>query len=405
MRSAPPLSRNALRILVAMVAIGTAVRLAVAFNTYGVPFDEQSFEMVRRALADPSFSVYDLPPARWPYPPGFLGFVRLAGGVAHVTRLPFHALVHVPSILADGVIAVVVQHWLRFTGRAEPAALLAAALVVLGPSFAIVSGYHGQIDAVAILPAVVGVLAWERGGRRRGLVAGVFIGLGAAVKSTPAFCALALLPTARSWRERAVVLSTTAAVPLSTLVPWLASEPRRTLQALTYNKGVGGYGGLSAFIEPSLTRYWSTSHLPVPRVSSLLGTVSHYQNIIVGCAVLAVAALFLRRRTPALEAASGIWLAVYVVNPNFAYPYLVWGMPFFLLAGHVRLVALFELAILPATVVVYFGLHRVDPTGWVYFGLIQSVWLALVAVAAIMLRSLLREPPTKLTSVTGARSV
>ena len=386
------MSRRGLWLLLAVVAAGTVARLIVAFKTYGVPFDQQSLELVRRALAVDPLGVYQhLPPQRWPYPTGFFAFVPLADKASRLTGLPYHGFDQVPAILADAAIALVVHWWLRLRGHGERAALAGAALVALGPSFAVISGYHGQIDSVAILPAVLGVLAWERGGPRRGLVAGALIGLGAAIKTTPGFCALALLPTARSWRERATVLAVTAVVPLIAVAPWVISHTESTVRALTFNRGVPGFGGWSAFIQPDITRYWSTKK-GVVRPSHLLVSVTDVQNLIVLAAVLAVTVLLVRRRTPALSAASAIWLTVYAVNPNFAFHYLVWGLPFFLLAGHLKAVAAFQLAMLPATFVLYFAPDDVDPTGWIYFVLIQLAWLGIVAVAFVTLRRLVRQP-------------
>jgi hypothetical protein len=50
---------------------------------------------------------------------------------------------------------------------------------MLGPSFIDISGYHGQIDSVAILPAVLALMVWERRPQpTRSVRAGLLIGLG-----------------------------------------------------------------------------------------------------------------------------------------------------------------------------------------------------------------------------------
>jgi hypothetical protein len=50
----------------------------------------------------------------------------------------------------------------------------------------------------------------------------------------------------------------------------------------------------------------------------------------------AVAALAYVRRIAVEQTAILLWLALYVFAPNFFFTYLIWGIPFFLLAGRVR---------------------------------------------------------------------
>jgi hypothetical protein len=380
------LSPAGCRVLVALVAVGLAVRVAIAFATYGVPFDIDSAAIVAHALRTPGMGPY--PTHRWPYPPGFFPFIVLADRTAAATGLPFHGLIQLPAIAADGVLAVVIAAFLRRGGRTERAALTGAALVALGPSFAIISGYHGQIDAVAILPAVLGAVVWCAGGSRRAALAGVLIGLGAAVKTVPLFAALALLPTARSRREAATLLAAAAAVPVLAVLPWLVADHVNTLSALTQNRGVPGFGGLSAFAQPAVTRFWASLQHPVPGNDVIL-FLWRIQNLVVGAAVLATAALLLSRRARAVDGLALLWLTVLAVNPNFAFQYVVWTLPFLLLAGRLRTVALLEAALLAPSVLLY---THWDGSGWIYWATMQAAWLAIVAAWAVELRAAMRRP-------------
>jgi hypothetical protein len=274
--------------------------------------------------------------------------------------------------------------YLLRTGAGERAALTGAALVALGPSFAVISGYHGQIDSVAILPAVAGAVVWAGGGPRRAPVAGALIGLGAAIKTVPMFAALALLGSARGRREGAVLVATAVAVPVAAVLPWLAIDPRGTAAALTANHGVPGFAGVSALLQPELTRYWSALDAPPPEVASALLALTDVQNVLVGLAVLAVAALCVRRRTEPMEALAAVWLTVLAVNPNFAYQYVVWALPFLLLAGRLREAAAIQALLLAPAVLLY---SHADKGGWVYWALAELAWLGIVALwAAALLR-------------------
>jgi len=211
-------------------------------------------------------------------------------------------------------------------------------------------------------------------------VAGGLIGLAAAVKQPPILIVLALLPTAASRREAAVLVAAAVAVPLASVAPFLLVEPNATLSGLTANKGVPGFAGLSALVQPDLTRFWATLADPVAP-SAAIKALTDVQNILVGVAALAAGALLWRRRVEPLVAATVLWLVVYAVNPNFAFQYLVWGLPFFLAAGYLREVAAFTVLATPAALLLYLHPDLRDG-GWTYYVLAQAVWLSL-AVAAL----------------------
>ena len=277
-----------MRLFVALVVLGTAARVVWAFSSFGIPFDIRLWQ----AVADvPLSDVYEL--GEFFYPPGFLPFAELADAIADRTSLPFHGLVQLPSIVADAGLAVLVFVVLR-ARSGERTALTGGALVALGPSFAIISGYHGQLDSLAILPAAVGCALWVAGVPRRALWAGLLIGLGACVKPIPLFCVLALLPAVRDRREAVTLVVAAVAVPLVALAPWLLADASTTIDALTENHGVPGFLGLSTFAQPELTRWWIELDGPVPDANAALRFLADAQNFIVAGAVFAVAAL--RRR-------------------------------------------------------------------------------------------------------------
>lgn len=381
------LSRRGTQALLAMLVAGLAIRVWFAWHFYGVQYDIRSFEIVADALRSGHTGVYES--VRWPYPGGYLPFVALADWGHRHLGIKFDGLVQLPSILADLGIAVLVPIALRRRGASERMMLAGAGLVALGPSFIAVSGYHGQIDSAGALPALAGAMVWTQRGRRRGVWSGLLIGLGAAVKQPLGFAALALMPTARSWRERITVLVLTAAVPIVSLIPFLASTPHGVIDRMRQNSGVPGFGGLSTLVQPDLTQYYATLHGPIPSATNATLDLVDAQRTIVLIGVLLAAGLAWRARLPALQAASLIYLTVFVVNPNFGYPYLIWGLPFFIAAGYVREVALFQVAILPATLWFYWRPFALGD-GWTYIVMVQLVWVGLIAALAYAVVNLLR---------------
>ena len=365
--------------MLGLIVVGTIGRLVWAFASHGVAPDIEALQIVANDFRDRPGELYAS--ERWPYPGAFVPVAVLCDVVADFLGLPFHGVVQVPAILADALIAWLVAGALlpRF---GERVAIAGAALVSASPIFVLISGYHGQIDAVAILPALAGVLLWLRGVPNRALWAGLLIGLGAAVKQPPLFLVLALLPTAVDRRERLTVAAAAVAVPFASILPFLVAEPSVTFEGVTANRGVPGFGGLSAFFQPELTRYWATLDGGVGP-NGAVEFLTDAQNWIVGVAVLATGLMLWRRRVEPLPAAVLIWLVVYAANPNFAFQYLIWGLPFFIVAGHLRAAALLTAAATPPAVILLLHPDFLIGSGWFYWCLVQALWLGLVAAAAL----------------------
>jgi hypothetical protein len=170
------------------------------------------------------------------------------------------------------------------------------------------------------------------------------------------------------------------------------------------NSGVPGFGGLSAFVQPSLTRYWGVYEGSPPEISSAISQLVDVQRTVVAAGVIAAAALLWRRRITALHAASYLFLVTFVVNPNFAYQYLIWGLPFFVAAGYLKQTALLQAAILPATLWLYWR-PGLAAEGWAYLVAIQVVWIGLVVVLVMETWKLLRAPQIERRAPAPRRAV
>ena len=233
-----------------IVGAGIGVKLVLAFALVGHVPDIGSFGLVREVLkGDDPLGVYsavnnDSVGPRWPYPPGLFPWILFAGQTADTTGLAFHGLIQVPSILADAATAWLVQAELGRRGAREPARLWAAGAIALGPMYLLISGWWGQIDSLAALAAVAGVIVWTRrgDGARDVPLAGALVGLAAAIKTPLGLTLLALLPTARSWREAGTVAAAGVAVPLALLTPFLLADASGTIDAFRY-AGLPGQGG------------------------------------------------------------------------------------------------------------------------------------------------------------------
>jgi hypothetical protein len=355
-----------------------ALAVVIASLTRGEPFDMESFRLVRDALNRGPLDVYSYfahrGVTRWPYPPAFFPWIWASGAIAAHGGPSFAFMIRVPTILADAAIAWIVQDWLGRLGRSAGERLLAAALVSLGPSFVVIAGYHGQFDAVAILPGVLAVSLWPRiGSPWRAVVVGLLIGLGGALKTVPLLLVLAVLPTARSRREFVTLLGAAAVPLLVAFAPYAIAGRLPAAHALSY-RGLPGVGDLSLAAQPNLAQL--ALGIANPHASGLTEFLIRHGTLVVVAGLLAVAAIGAYTRAEAPQMATLLWLAVYAFGVNFLFQYLVWGLPFFLMAGYLRSVLWVQLLLILPTVLFYLGPWHAESLAVVYGVVMIVLWLA-----------------------------
>jgi hypothetical protein len=94
-----------------------------------------------------------------------------------------------------------------------------------------------------------------------------------------------------------------------------------------------------------------------------------------------------------VEAAVLLWLIVYVFSPAFFFQYVVWGLPFFLMAGYLKQVALLQLTLLPPTLIFYMSPWEDGAIARVYVPIMAAVWLASVAALLFQARKIAGSEP------------
>jgi hypothetical protein len=362
-----------------MIGAGLLARLIVAAVTGTDTEDLHSFEIVRTAIREDPMHLYaDVPDLRWPYPPGYLPVTAAFAGVSSATGIDFLHLLRLAPIAADAGIALLVQYLLGVRGASERTRLLGAGLVMAGPVFFGVAAYQGQIDSVAILPALAAFAVWQRGGPSRALTAGLLIGLGASVKTVPLLMLVALAPSVRNPRELLTLAGSAVAVPLALLAPFLVVDPGAVYDHLTY-RGFPGLGGLSLVVQPDYVLFWQAGHLAPSNAATdfLLDS----GGLVAGAALIAAVALLARFRPQPLDAAAILWFAVWLFGVNFFIQYLVWGLPFLLARGHLRSAAAIQLLAAPALLVLYLDVSE----EWLLWSLYTAPMIGLWLLVALLL--------------------
>jgi hypothetical protein len=367
-----------------MIAAGLAIRAVLALVFHGTNHVLVEEIAAIRVRDGDWRGVYEgnVP---WTYPPLFLGWLAGASWLSQIAGVSFHALAKLGPTLADMGLALAVYIYLGWRGAEERWRLTGAGLILFGPTFIATSGYHGQIDSVAILPAVLGLMAWERRPTSsRAWEAGLLIGLGAAVKTVPLLMVLALLPYARSWREGAkLVVTAMVTVGLALGPLWLAGID---LHRVTGYAGVPAWGSLSLVLDPGLA--WHNVTVG-PFIGSPGGLAGGLQSVArwITLGVLVVYAGFILRYRPALiDAAVLLWLAIFTVSPDFFLTYLVWGLPFFIMAGYLLEVAILQAFLVIPTVAYYLSLwpSRNTAVGIAYVPSMFALWLFFACATIIL---------------------
>jgi uncharacterized membrane protein len=369
---------------------GLVGRVLFASNTAGVVYDLDSLKIVAGLLHTHPGTVYQVANAnhaypRWPYPPGFFPIILLCRVIADhiVVGDGFETVIRFPTIIADLGIAFIVQEFLRIRGFARPQRLAAAALVALGPSFAAISGIHGQIDADGILPVVLAVYVWERRVPRRALIAGVLIGVGAMVKSIPGLVLLALLPTVDSRREALTLIGAALAVAVVAIGPYVVHDGIHWFRNLDYNGGIG-LGSLSLVAQPSLALNWL--HVGSTPISGFSFDLYHAARWIAAGTVLCTFAVLWRARAAAPLAAAALYLTVYAFGVTFFMQYMVWGLPFLLMAGYIWQVLALEALLFAPVYVIYHGVTTSTAGKVLYIAPMMLVWASLTIGLGFLLR-------------------
>jgi hypothetical protein len=378
-----------------LLASGFIIRLWLTWKQ-GPTGDNQSFAHAANALREFGFEFYSHVNAEdrdYSYPPGYLPFLLAADWLSttsFVFGLQFHQIIRLVPTAADIALAWIVQA--RLPAERHALRALAAGTIALGPSFVASSGLEAQLDSVAILPAVVAVLFWQKEIARRAVWCGLLIGIGVAIKTTPILVVLALLPTAVSVRESLRLLSATALVPAISLMPFVLVDWTGTSNTLEY-AGYPGAGAISLLVQPSLGSHYLGDY----DFSSAYLFPQQWGWLLTAGGLAITVALCLRSRLAPVQSAAILWLVVYATSINWFPQYLAWGLPFLLMSGFVLPIVTAELLLAPALLLTYAGGLVVwqPPAHWLgplYTALLDILWCMAAAGAVVLLRRLVIAP-------------
>jgi uncharacterized membrane protein len=263
-------------------------------------------------------------PGQYPYFPGWLALEVGTAAVAEALHVPFWRLIRSVVILADlGVSLAIWWSAARLGGRTS--GQVAAAAYALNPICIIVSGFHGQFDALPTLFTVIA--AGYLFPRPRAIVVGVLVGIALTLKPFPLLLLPVFLRAPGLSRLQQVQI---AVVPFVVLtlgsLPYLLWDPVALIRDITGYVGVidHGIGGL-------LRSLWliRADNLSLP------GTFG--QEFQAHTRWLALAAILLTfvitARMSLPRQAAAIYLAFLTTYSGLSTQYLMWPVAWLTLSG------------------------------------------------------------------------
>ena len=351
--------------------------------------DVARYERVARHLLDVSANPYATE-RLYPYPPPWAAIEAAALGLERAGIGSFAVNVKLPVLAADlGIVALLARA--AALGLAPP---LAAWLYALHPVSLLITGAHGQFDAIPLGFLLLAVLLAERG---RGAASALALGAGIAAKSFPVL-ALPFLAFAggAGWRAALRYSALALAPGALLLLPFAVADAHALRRELFAYGGIADFGWtgvargaewlLTGVLPRSEARFW-----PVAAAASKLAFLTYW------------AALWLLVQTRRLElsprhAVLAALIGFAVVYGLQSAQYLLWLVPVALLGSGRGAVAAHAAAASTGLVGFYLflapGVLR-GPLEGDALRLAGVLWLAgaaaTVVVCALWLRGVLRD--------------
>ncbi len=336
-----------------ILLVAALVRLLPAlWLPVGAGFDIDSYRLVTDALFSGQ-EVYGAVAGRHPYLPFQMYVMGAMARLAATTSLPYVVAIKLPSIAADvaltGLIYRAVADGQAGSRRGREWAAYLALLYALNPVSLLVSSYHGQFEAVTLLLLAGGWWLWQR---RRATASATSLGLAILNKTWPVLFLPVVLIRLGSWRSRLGYAALALGIPALAVAAYLLAydaDPAPMLGRALTHRGNAGYWGPSAVLVPA-AGVW-------PGLQPLADALVAARNGLLGAAALLV--LWWTQRQSALDAFLTLLLAIVAVTVGFGIQWLVWLIPFALLAGQDRWARVYSLAAALMLTIHLYGLHMV----------------------------------------------
>ena len=265
------------------------------------------------------------------HPPFMIHVISAMGYMADRTGLPFSFWLRLPATLADIGSLLLVWKILERSRqlRLEPKTLL---LMVLCPASIMISGYHGNTDAVMILFLLAAVYIIDT--TDRGWLAGVAFGMALNIKVAPLIFIPVMFFYLGSLKQRLHFFGAAFMVFLVGSMPYIVQDPG------VISRIVFGYGSLYGnWGWTWFAKLWT--HVPVAAddnsyrpegVHATIATVGKYLMLVV-ILVLSWRMNRSRPKPPLFFQYGVIGFIFFALTPGFGAQYFAWVVPFVVALG------------------------------------------------------------------------
>ena len=330
--------------LILMIAL-LARLLPALLLPVGAGYDIDSYRLVTDALLG-GREVYTSSVGRHPYLPFQMYIMGAMAYLSQASGLPYVVAIKLPAIFADVAITGLIY---RFSTQTRGAGWAAypALLYALNPVSVLVTAYHGQFEAVTLFFLL---LAWWYWHREHIVSSATLLGFAILNKTWPVVFLPIVWIRLHNWRDRIVYPAIAIGIPVLSILAYLfifSAEPTPMLRRALTHRGVAGYWGPGAILNPAAV-VW-------PGLQPIVDFAVVIRNWLLLVAILI--SLRWTRRQPALEAFLTLLLSMFVVTVGFGIQWLVWPIPFALLADEDRWLKPYSLAAAFMLVIHLYGLH------------------------------------------------
>jgi hypothetical protein len=308
--------------------LGFLVRLVPAVLSFGTS-DVMAWELLGQSFLNGE-NFYATQLHNWP--PLWIYFTAGAWLAHDVTGLPFSALVKLPPIAADAFIAALLCRVAQRSGWGTSSVAAAGLAYALHPVSILVTGYHGQFDALMLAPTFLAwhiLVSWQ--GHRRLMGSALALGLGIWFKPVPLILLPVLLTRLASWRERCMFTALALAPAAFGTLPYLLLWPDDVAaNFLGYSSWFGQWGYPVAWMVVEYVRngtipWWLPDPDYVSRTLRLMYAAGRWVLL---AALVATWWLSYRRGFDLLRGILATFAAFYFATSGFGLQYLLWIVPF-----------------------------------------------------------------------------
>jgi hypothetical protein len=304
----------------AVVLVAAALRLALLALCDREAADVLRYRKVADHVLDVSWNPYQAPRLH-PYPPVWFLWEAASGWLARHAALPFAVVVKLPQVLAElALVALLAQGALAWPGEGKLDAAAAWAYA-LHPVSLLVTGAHGQFDA---LPMLFVMLALSWSAQQRHDASALALSAAVALKSFPVLLLpLFLLARGRAGALRYLLL---CLGPLALLLlPFALHDPGALWRELPGYGGVADFGWIGAWRGLVWLR---TGVLPRAEAAVWGGLLLLWKLLFLAAYAALLAAYARGRLRLGLgEAALAVLLAFLVGYGALSAQYLLWVVP------------------------------------------------------------------------------